>query len=531
MMRGSKLCALTWTLVWGLLFAILVYLSIRLSGGRLNYTLDDPYIHLAVAENIIRGGYGVNAQEFSSPSSSILYPFLLAAPVALGFGTAGPLVINTLATGLSVWLLIEFFWRHAVGETVRRTAFANMVCPLLILAINAFALPMTGMEHSIHVLAVIVTMRGLVAMTESGKASPWLVLAIICMPFIRFEGVALSGAAILAMAVIGQWRAAAASSAAILAGFGAWAVLMQRLDLPFFPSSVLSKSAVALGAQGGASGGIAAGVLHNLNASLNNHFGIIFILAICALVTTAQDREGRWRSIVSTDVILAGVMVIALGAHVVAGTYGWFHRYEVYAVAILVVGGVYLLRSVFQRLSDHHYVAARIGLLGALASFVAPPYAEAIWQTPAASRNIYEQQYQMHRFATEFFPRRVAVNDLGWVSYDNDAYVLDLWGLGSERVRKLRAAGQINAAVIADLANQADVDFAMIYQNWFLGAVPDSWCLMAVLEGKAVSAAIGDVAFYATRASVAADMRDALDRFAPTLPARVTLKRVSSDCP
>src|ERR1035437_9646416 len=51
-MRRSELCALTWTVVWGILFAVLVFMSVRLSEGRLIYTLDDPYIHLAVAENI-----------------------------------------------------------------------------------------------------------------------------------------------------------------------------------------------------------------------------------------------------------------------------------------------------------------------------------------------------------------------------------------------------------------------------------------------------------------------------------------------
>ena len=42
------------------------------------YTLDDPYIHLTVGKNILFGNYGINLKEFSSPSSSILFPFLLA---------------------------------------------------------------------------------------------------------------------------------------------------------------------------------------------------------------------------------------------------------------------------------------------------------------------------------------------------------------------------------------------------------------------------------------------------------------------
>ena len=49
-----------------------------LNDGMFVYTLDDPYIHLSLAENIINGHYGVNANEYSAPSSSILWPFIIA---------------------------------------------------------------------------------------------------------------------------------------------------------------------------------------------------------------------------------------------------------------------------------------------------------------------------------------------------------------------------------------------------------------------------------------------------------------------
>jgi hypothetical protein len=45
-----------------LIAAIVVELAglLALNGGHIGYTLDDPYIHLALAENIIHGDYGVN---------------------------------------------------------------------------------------------------------------------------------------------------------------------------------------------------------------------------------------------------------------------------------------------------------------------------------------------------------------------------------------------------------------------------------------------------------------------------------------
>src|ERR1700761_8124302 len=55
-----------------------MYVSILvMNDGKLTYSLDDPYVHLSVSEQIWHGHYGVNPGEVASPSSSILFPFLL----------------------------------------------------------------------------------------------------------------------------------------------------------------------------------------------------------------------------------------------------------------------------------------------------------------------------------------------------------------------------------------------------------------------------------------------------------------------
>ena len=84
------------------------------------YTLDNPYIHLSLAENLLRGHYGVNVDEVASPSSSILYPFLLAGTLAFGLGGIAPLFLNTLgAIGVS-WLIAGFFLGR-IGEIRHRS--------------------------------------------------------------------------------------------------------------------------------------------------------------------------------------------------------------------------------------------------------------------------------------------------------------------------------------------------------------------------------------------------------------------------
>jgi hypothetical protein len=516
--------ATIWTVIWAAFFAVVVSISIYLCDGHLIYTLDDPYIHLAVAENIARGGYGVNAQEFSSPSSSILFPFLLTPFVTLGLGRIGPLIINTLTTAFSVWLLLDFYWKRAVEPSQSRF-FPNCFSALLILAINALALPMTGMEHSLHVLAVILTVRGLVELAETGKISTWLICAVICMPFIRFEGLAFAGAAILAIGLSGHWRAAILMSVMIVAGLTVYGLTMHRLGLPLLPSSVLVKSNLTQSIGGGSAWvGIITGLVGNFLTSLNDRWGIVFALTICITLFASQE-SGRWRSVKSPEFLVGGAMVLALAAHFVAGRYGWFHRYEVYAVAIMVCSGVYLMRSTFLNSGNLNLLQQK-AVLAAFA-FIIFPYLGAAGLTPLASRAIYDQQFQMHRFATEFFPRTVAVNDLGWVSYENEAFVLDLWGLGSEKMRKLRVSGLLNAETVAKMANDANADYAMIYDAWFPDAIPGSWCLMAILQTDKIASASAQVSFYAIKLSARADLNDALNRFAPTLPVRDTLTRKS----
>ena len=127
--------------------------------------------------------------------------------------------------------------------------------------------------------------------------------------------------------------------------------------------------------------------------------------------------------------------LLAGGLQLAIGQFNWFHRYEVYAVAFTVLVASTALAET-TRLWRGVIVA---GLLA-----VGFPYAQALWQTPDAASNVYQQQYQMHRFVADFYRKPVAVNDLGWVSYRRPAgvRVLDLWGLASPEASRAAAQGR-----------------------------------------------------------------------------------------
>lgn len=142
---------------------------------------------------------------------------------------------------------------------------------------------------------------------------------------------------------------------------------------------------------------------------------------------------------------------------------------------------------------------------------------------PVASASIYRQQQQMHRFVHEFWRGPVAANDIGALSYRNEDYVLDLWGLGSEDVRRLRASGAQDW--MGDLVSRRNVDVALIYEEWFPDR-PAPWRRVArlVLQGPVKAVAYESVAFYATRSEATDRVCAALRAFAPTLPAGVRLE-------
>lgn len=516
-------------LLWAAAVAAVGAASLWLTEGRLVFAIDDPYIHLAVAESILAGGYGINPGEPASPSSSALYPVLLAATEALGLGPWGPLAIALAAAGASVWLLARLVAAHALPEG-RVTLFALGLVLLLPHAAGAVALPFTGMEHSLHILLCLVALAGLLGAVERGRAAWWLLAAVALLPLVRFEGVALAGGVALALAVAGLWRAGLLALLLTLGGLLAYGTAMSAAGLPVLPSSVTMKSTLAAGI--GEERGLAETLIDLAKRTRNSLYtreGLILSLAIVALIPALQRVGGGLARRREARLAVALAAAPALAAHIVAAHYGHFHRYEVYALAIAAAGLLVVLGPGLAALQAGRRWAAQGATLAVLAVALLP-YLVAAVTIPRAARSIHEQQAQMARFERDFYPAAIAVNDLGLVSYRNDDYVLDLFGLGSEEVRRLKEAGAYDAEAIARLAGEAGIAYAMIYPQWFRGIVPESWCHLATLHSEKVTTAYGTVAFYAARPETVAPLSEALERFRPTLPGRVRLAPSGAPC-
>ena len=79
--------------------------------GSITYTLDDAYIHLALAERIGQGTYGINVGEFAAPASSILWPLILAPFSRFGFFAIVPCVLNLAAALGTLTIMAQVAYR------------------------------------------------------------------------------------------------------------------------------------------------------------------------------------------------------------------------------------------------------------------------------------------------------------------------------------------------------------------------------------------------------------------------------------
>jgi hypothetical protein len=489
------LCAAEWSAV------------LRSTSGAFSYSLDDPYIHLALAENIARGSYGVNLGEVAAPSSSVLWPFVLAPVALLSWAPYWPLIVNLI----SALLTLEVTRRLLALLFAARSPLADSLVSLgsltFMLSTNAVGLAFAGMEHSLQVLCVTLALYGVWLERLDGRLRTFCLLALGLLPLIRYESAVLSGPLLAYLLWRGHARRALLTGALCSAVAGSFSLFLYGNGLGFLPTSVLAKAGL-----------VTAPLAERLAATVQRSwsephialfFALLFAFAVLAVVLRAQ-----------ADRALALVFSVATLGHLFVGNFGWFDRYEVYLFGADILALAGLFARAARELDAQR--GARVAVLAMLAVLMlSGTYLLTPLKTPGAARNIYEQQHQMHRFVAEYWQKPVAVNDLGLVSFRNDAYVLDLVGLAHKPA--LMASIHERGCDWKDrMAKKHGVSLAMIYDP-MEGCVPSSWRLLGTLKlsGPVVSAGAAEVLFFALDQQAEDAARPMLARFERVLPVGV----------
>jgi hypothetical protein len=407
--------------------AVLVCISLALNERTLVYSLDDPYIHLALARNWLRSHtVGISPGQFAPASSSPAWTVLLVATTAaLGVADWVPLALNVVC-GLGT--LAIFWWGRAQLRGIDRDEDKKwpLLAAALPILLNLLGLTLAGMEHVLHaglVLAFTVTLWR--ALPRSTGVAPFLFALIL--PLVRLESMfVIAGAALI---LVRHKKLASAVGLVACAGvpialLGLWT----RSNGAFFlPNPIVAKAVPPV-----------------FDAWLGKWGYSLLGLLVHPLLVVVLGWSLVWRrrhTGLAADGFLFCFVVAAL--HVLLSTVGGIgllDRYETYVVDLGLLFVFSSDRQVRPAPSQSRVWPAKFerGLVvaGVLERLCL------LGTATLATHEIYQQQYQTARFVQQAFLREpVAVNDIGLVALRSEGTITDLAGLGSTDV--LRALRQV----------------------------------------------------------------------------------------
>jgi MFS family permease len=501
MPQTSRRNLVTLALSFYLILAAAVFATIwHQTSGHFTYTLDDTYIHMALAVQLSHGHYGINPGEPSSPSSSLLWPFLLVPFANRAFHLYLPLLWN-LAANIASAILIGITvaeWPSPIKG--REDSWFRGVAVLgLVLAGNLVGTTFLGMEHGLQVLIAIACAAGICRVLSGRDLPTWSIAAAAIAPMVRYEDLALTLAIAITLYGLNRRRAALVLLVVSVLPLIAFSVFLHSRGLPLLPLSVLVKGRVA-----GPHTNFILMAIHTLAAGAFYAFTDTKrwpILILFVMLATAS-----WRSHERTRRFALAAAALAAALQLLIGRFGWLHRYEVYAL-------VFATMIVLRVMQD--YPLPRLGwyVMG-FAALVAP-YADAIPESALSAQDVYGQQYQLHRFVSDYYWGNVGVNDLGKVSYHlaDGRYVLDLVGLSS-----LEAARQTTKsdAWVEEVLRRHDVGLVFGYLP---SRMPVGWTYLGqicLIRTPVTMAPCVD--FVSTKPKEADEMKKRFAAFAATLP-------------
>lgn len=441
------------------------------------YPLDDVYIHMAVAKNFSQNWvWGVTKYGFSSVSSSLLWPFLIALVFKIfGVGDFFPLVMNLLLVVPFAIVLDKILRQWGVSQIG-----SFVVIILIVLVTPAVYLVSSGMEHFLQAIVSLLFVNYAVEYLSSENPEKSLVRKIVLVSslgmLVRYEFFLLIG--IWCFLAIARGRRKdvfkmVAIPSAIPVIYGIISLFYGWLPLP---SSVLVK--------GGAK------FLSLLTIASSEWFQLLLastalvmliILVWCVLGFLLAMRRVLWEKS-SLWGFLSGSAIIV---HLL--TAGISLRYEAYLFPIGILSIVIMwqdLKKIVTNLAHNTLARICVGVVLSTALGLSyPRFKEGNILEVISCQNIYHQQYQMARFLKLYYDGEpVGINDIGAISYYTNCRILDFAKIASVDMLKyllVNKRKELEADEMELFARMHNVKIALIYEIWFPN-VPRNWVKVAL---------------------------------------------------
>jgi hypothetical protein len=488
-------------------------------GGHLGYVLDDPAIHLAMADRLAHHGtWGVVAGHFQSASSAPLWTALLAVAVVVAPPARDllPVLLNVAAGVGLLWVLAGAAQPAGLAPGRRRPLDAGVVVVLVVPVLFLPGLAVVAMEHTLHtalvVAALALTQRA--AIDAPGRRRDRLACVLVALAMlVRFETafvVAGLAAGLLATDARRHTRRAAGLVTACALSGGAFALFNKAMGGGWLPNSILAKGQGT--GRAGDDGLAPVDIVERLTT--DPMVALLFTLAVGYLFL--RGREGR-------ALVAAWTVAVATLGHAALADVGWFERYQAYLIGL----GVYLALAILAEVPAGVRSRAAAAFC-VLAVVVTATKAGHLINAPRGADDMYRHQYQAARFLDRYYDGQpVATDQLGYVSLFHDGPITDFAGLGDyEALQAQSGSATGHQADWAQLTEERGFRVAVLYDVAAAGNAPRTWVAAGQfsVDGDTVTAVSQTLKFYATTPDEVAPLQQHLRDFARDLPPRVELR-------
>lgn len=217
-----------------------VFRTMQLNEGHLVYTLDDPYIHMAMAKNLaLHGVFGVTRLAFSSSTSSPLWTLLLALVYRL-FG------VSNWMPGLlaAIFGLGSIFIADSLCKLFKMEYISRLVtCAMIVYLTPMLAVISTGMEHTLHVFLTLLLMRSFFVYLETKRNQDFLIVCISAILAVgtRYESLFIVAPFCLWLLTAGDWYKAVLLGGVSMLPVGAFGFFSLSQGSYILPNSLMLK--------------------------------------------------------------------------------------------------------------------------------------------------------------------------------------------------------------------------------------------------------------------------------------------------
>lgn len=433
-----------WILVYFLL-VLLILLPIYSFSKGIVYPLDDVYIHLSIAKNLLQTGtWGLYPNENIGASSSPLYTLLLS-PFTFSPQVAQytPLLMNIV---ISICILFVF---HLVLKNVNLSFGVRVILGIVfILIVPLPSLTAMGMEHLLHSLFVLL----LVYLIQKNETNQLIIPILTALAvFIRLETAFLIAGISIWCLYEKNWSTLLQIIIGFIIGIGFYWALSLIFSLNFIPNTILLKTVVNEEAW-----------LPSTITKIWNSKLLLFLTILSITTLIIRWKFSKFFLIVFVTSLL----------HLLLARQGWFYRYEAYIISLFLIAFVieFLQNDVHQKKVISYLIALVFIAICIKRAFLS------LTTTTTASNNIYDQQIHMSMMLFAIPQKEtIAVNDIGAVSYFTPHHFIDLYGIATEEVYDLKRKNHYHSAQLQLLLENKKTTLLCVYSSWFEESLFDNY--------------------------------------------------------